>query len=194
MKTKLLLITLVLVLAACAPGSGPQLIGSAPQGGAPTLLNSAPPAPPGLAIVYSASMELAVRDVTRARAWVSGLASEMNGYLLAERTWTSGFEQNAEVTMAVPAARLEPALNRLRGYGSVRAESKTGQLLTTDAYGASGYSNLTVTLRPDAWAGVGDFFGGLLWVLAALAPPSLMLIGAVTVLRTVVWWWKRRTA
>jgi hypothetical protein len=39
-----------------------------------------------------------------------------------------------------------------------------------------------------------DFFGGVLWLLAALVPPALMLIGAVTVLRSVGRWWQKRQA
>lgn len=195
MKTKLLLIALVLTLAACSPGGVPQLIGSAPrgnEGGLPPI-NTASPAPAGLVIVYNASIELAVRNVASAREWVKGLASEMNGYVLAERACQSGFEQLAEVTLAVPAHRVEHTLSRLRYFGNVRTESKSGQLLTTDAYGAgSGYSTVTVTLRPDWWAGTADFFGGFLWLLAALIPPLLMLIGLITVLRAVGGWLQKR--
>lgn len=201
MRIKFSLIAIFLMtvgLAACAPGSAPQLIGAAPrgnEGGLPPI-NTAPPAPAGLVIVYNASIELAVRNVAYAREWVKGLASEMNGYVLAERSWQSGFEQLAEVTLAVPAHRVEQTLSRLRYFGNVRTESKTGQLLTTDAYGAgSGYSTVTVTLRPDWWAGTADFFGGLLWLLAALIPPLLMLVGLITVLRAIGRWvQKRRSA
>ncbi|MGQ0600572.1 MAG: DUF4349 domain-containing protein [Anaerolineales bacterium] len=196
MKTKLILLfAMMLLLAACAPGGVPQLIGSAPragEGGLPPI-NTAPPAPAGLVIVYNASIELAVRNVAYAREWVKGLASEMNGYVLAERAWQSGFEQLAEVTLAVPAHRVEQTLSRLRYFGNVRTESKTGQLLTTDTYDAgSGYSTVTVTLRPDWGVGVWDFLGGVLWLSAALIPPLLMLIGLITVLRAVGRWWRKR--
>jgi hypothetical protein len=193
MKTKLVLIAMIMMLAACSPGA-PQLIGSAPRGGEVGLppINN-PLAPAGLVIVYNAAMELAVRDVSSARVAVRNVASEMNGYTLSERTWQSGFEQLAELSMAVPAHRVEQTLSRLRYLGQVRSESKSGQLLSGDGYTGS-FSTVTVTLRPDWWAGVMDFFGGVLWLLAALVPPALMLIGAVTVLRSVGRWWQKRQA
>jgi hypothetical protein len=192
MKLKLFLIVLALALAACSPGGAPQLIGSAPRAGEVGLppINN-PPTPGGLVVVYNASMELAVRNVPFARDGVRGLASEMNGYTLTERAWQSGFEQLAEVSIAVPAHRVEQTLSRLRYFGSVRSESKSGQLVTGEGY-ASGFSTITVTLRPDWWAGTADFFGGVLWVLAALIPPVLMLIGLITVLRGVGCWWRNR--
>jgi hypothetical protein len=186
------MLALGLVLAACGANATPQLIGSYPQTGEAPIAYYQPPAVPRLTITYHASLELEVENTGNALYSVQWIASQNYGYLLNSRTWRESSLTYGEATIAVPASRFDAARSALRGLGTVREESISGELKPVDGYeaGWEGYSNITVSLRPAAasWGrqalrGATGVLQFAWWVATVVLPPALMVIGLVTVVR-----------
>ncbi len=138
-----------LAFAACAPAAtpGPRAGGAAAQ---PTFVPAATEAPAmvatdgsGLAalvppgadrmIIKDATLALEVTSLTTAVSSMTQLAADQGGYML--ETSTSGFDehQTASLRMAVPAARFEATLERLRQLSSkVISEQGAGQDVSAD--------------------------------------------------------------
>jgi hypothetical protein len=203
----LTLILLTLALAACGGAATPQLIGSYPQGGegqggdpySPPIGGYYPP-PQNLFIAYNASLELEVEHPSYTVYSVRSVAEQYHGYLLNSRTWRKGGDEYAEATVAVPVSNFEAVRSRIKSLGEVKSESVSGELRDSEPGlygGAENFSHITVTLSPASanWGRrIGAFFTGVMWFLFAITPPILMLIGLITVIRTVMGWvQKRRT-
>ena len=202
-----LLIVVTLTLAACGGASTPQLIGSYPQGSegqggdsyVPPIADYSPP-PQNLFIAYNASLELEVAHPSYSVYSVRSVAEQYHGYLLNSRTWYKGGDEYAEATVAVPVSNFEAVRSRIKTLGDVKSESVSGELRNSDPGlygGAENFSHITVTLRPASAnrpRKIGAFFTGVFWFVVAITPPILMLIGLITVIRTVAGWvQKRRT-
>ena len=194
MKTKLFLIAMVMILAACAPGGTPQLIGSAPragEGGLPPI-NTLPPIPPAdVTFVYNAAADVSVEYVWRARWAAEQIATELGGRVVSQR-WVDVQGNVAELVMIVPAGQLDAALNRLHTLGTVNDSDKYATVQSGGAYGSSSlYSAITLTLREYWWVDVRDW---AFWIAVIGTPVVLMLIGLITVLRWVGRWLRRLQA
>jgi hypothetical protein len=201
MRTPLTLLAVFLasaLLAACAPGATPQLIGSWPQVGAPPVAPPLPqPAPPlNLYVVYNATLTLSVEDIWTARWEVRRITEGLGGVVLSERSLeTNAAAAPYEIILAVPSTQLDIALSRLRWLGAVSDEVKTGEVRVGAPVGvnpARSYSSLTVTLRQYWWVEVFRGLGQLFTLAVILTPFALMIVGLVTVLRAVGRWLNRQ--
>jgi hypothetical protein len=201
MRTPLTLLAVFLasaLLAACAPGATPQLIGSWPQASVPPVAPPLPqPAPPlNLYVVYNASLTLSVEDIWSARWDIRQVAQDLGGVVLSERSLeTNPAASSYEIILAVPSNQLEVALSRLRRLGTVSDEVKTGEVRVGAPVGvnpAGSYSSLTVTLRQNWWVEVFRGLGRLFTLAVILTPFALMIVGLVTVLRAVGRWLNRQ--
>jgi len=136
----LMLVTLVLIPAACA--------GAAQEAGAPSVIAPTAPAPapaapavgmlpgkdytsegmPGTAeermIIRTGDMSLVVADVMQARDEVAQLAVSLNGYVVSSRIWGEEQEMRGQISIRVPDEQFEPALTKLREL-AIRVESES---------------------------------------------------------------------
>lgn len=197
MKTKLWLMVFVCVLAACAPGGAPQLIGSAPrgnEGGLPPINNLPPVPPPDITLTYNAAADVSVEYVWRARWAAEQIATELGGRVVSQR-WVDAQGNVSELVMLVPANHLDSALNRLHALGTVNDSDKYATVQSGGAYepvggySAGGYAAITLTLREHWWVKARD---ASMWIALIGTPVVLMLIGAITVLRALGRWLNRQ--
>jgi len=202
----LLLIVCIGTLVACGGAVTPQLIGSYPDSGSPPLTDWSPtngsPPPQNLYIAYNAALDMEVDHPNYAVYSVRAIAEHSGGYLLNSRTWSEGGDEYAEATVAVPVGNFESVKAQIRSLGTVRAESVSGEIRNgspTYLDGAASFSNITVSLKPNAanWLmKIGGFVGGvivgLFWLFVWIMPPFLMLVGLITSIRTVVGWLRKR--
>jgi len=200
-RLSLLLLLGAWVLAACGGAATPQLIGSYPDGDStynPPPVNDWSPPPQNLYIAYNAALELEVDHPSYAVYSVRSFAEQYGGYLLTARTWTEGGDDYAEATVAVPVSNFESVTASIKSLGQVKSESISGEIRdSSPTYlgGASSFSNITVSLKPNSanWLKkIGAFFGGvfsgLFRVLVWFTPPFLMIVGLITCIRTVAGW------
>lgn len=140
--------TLALTLSACAPAATPSPSFSANPGlaatAAPTMAAvAAEPTGAGLAalvppgsermIIKDATLALEVTSMATAVSNITQLAADQGGYVL--ETNTNGFDdhQSASVRLAVPSAKFEATLERLRQLSSrVISEQGSGQDVSAD--------------------------------------------------------------
>ena len=154
----MLLLTLAVVIAACAPAPMPvptaappvappavRLPTSAPaatQAPPPTSPSSAatavagpaggnPPAPVVDAqrkIIKNAQLTLTVEKTDSAVDRLTGITTDMGGYILSVRTFFEGRYKGATLSFAVPVDRFEESLRRVRGIAiQVDQENASGQ-------------------------------------------------------------------
>jgi hypothetical protein len=79
-------------------------------------------------IVRTAELEVQVRNFERAWAAANALASRHGGFVTSSSTEQSGDElDRGNITLRIPATKLDAALGDLRELGKVTRESSTGQ-------------------------------------------------------------------
>ena len=153
LRRALAAVALALSLSACGGAATPQLIGSYPreaESGAALPEYTAPPA--NLLVVYSANLELEVRDVDAAARSAQLLAQDYGGYLAASRSWRSDGRKYTTLTLAVPVAYFDRVYDGVRGLGTVIHESVSGDLTPAGRYEDewNTYTHITLSLRPEA--------------------------------------------
>ncbi len=193
------LLLLACALAACG-GAAPQLIGSYPSTDSSNDYQPPPSdyVPSHLEITYNATLEIEVRDTYSAIFTAKNVAARYNGYLLGSRTWGRDSDVYGEVVIAVPSYNFDSAKQELHWLGTVLSEELTGELdyVAPSWEGGGSYSNITVSLKPESANWGRKVWGGVKWVLLVLAyaiPPTLMIIGLITVVRWVVGRFRRLT-
>lgn len=129
------------LLAACSPGSSPQLIGSYPRSGMP---------PADVRVVYNTYLTLTVRDVDAAAAQAADYAAAYGGYLAGSRAWYESSRKYMSVTLAVPAPNFEGLRQAVLGLGTLESENLSGQPRPIGGDDWQTFTNITVDLRPAA--------------------------------------------
>jgi hypothetical protein len=129
------------LLAACSPGSAPQLIGSYPRSGVP-----APPA--DIRVVYTAYLTLEVRDVDLAITQAADYAVAYGGYLAESRAWYQNDRKYASVTLAVPAPNFDRLRQAVLGLGTLLSESISGQPRPIGGDDWRTFTHITLDLQP----------------------------------------------
>lgn len=130
-----------LALAACGPGSAPQLIGSYSRTG-PAV------PPPNVLIVYSTYLTLDVADVDAAAERATQYASDYGGYLAESRAWYQDGRKYAALTLAVPAPNFDSLRQALLGLGTLVSESLSGDPKPINTSDWNTYSHITLNLQP----------------------------------------------
>lgn len=111
--------------------------------------STATPSPAGSRIARTASLQLRVPDVARAATSVRTMVSGLDGYVVSEQIGSSGGAEPAgeeqgtpaqrrsqadragEMTLSVPSAKLDPALDQLGGLGTVVDRSTSSEDVTS---------------------------------------------------------------
>jgi hypothetical protein len=90
-----------------------------------------PPSRPGEfppKIVRTAEIEVEVRSFTRAWSRANALAAKHRGFVTSSSTEQRGSElDRGQITLRIPAAKLDAALRELRELGKVTRESSSGE-------------------------------------------------------------------
>ncbi len=140
------------LLAACAGMQAtPQIIASAPreaESGLPIAEYTAPAN--NRLVVYSASLELEVRDVDAAAERATQLAYDYGGYLAESTSWRREGQTYTTLTLAVPVAYYEDLYAALLRLGTPRTERQSGDVVPRGRYEDewNTFSHITVSLRP----------------------------------------------
>lgn len=146
-----LVLVAALFLGACAPqASAPQrgtakdsYAGEMPPVAAPTPA----PAQPELGrasaplttnaeerkVIQTASLKITVKDTATVLNAVQSLAAELGGYVVTSNAWRETEQLRAQVTVRIPAEKLQTALQRIRAQAiKVDSESISGQDVTQE--------------------------------------------------------------
>jgi hypothetical protein len=179
----IILLLVACALAACS-GSAPQLIGSYPSTDIDPVYN--PPVEIGgsYQISYDTSMVLEVDNVPFFDIVLGSNARDFDAQVISNRSWQDGADQINELIVVVPSHRFNDLRDWLRTRGTIVSETTFAHVqdtnfITSESY----YSTLTLTVRPYGWVKVRNFAMGVFWVVAAIIPPVLMVIGLITVIR-----------
>jgi hypothetical protein len=92
-------------------------------------------------IVRTVEMELVVHDTEASLESVRALVAEFDGYVASSNSWHEQGVLAARLTIRVPEADLETALERLRALGQVESEDQSGEDVTDE------YVNLEARLK-----------------------------------------------
>jgi hypothetical protein len=146
-----------------------------------------PVIPPGLVVVYNATLDLEVLNVDRAAEKAKNLAYEYRGYLTSSQSWYQEGELHITLVLAVPVVYFDTVHQALLRLGDLVSERVTGELRPSgygeDSWGA--FSHITLHLHPKdtllpsfnlpdwrpvgtftkAWRVAGAIFGFLLDIL-----------------------------
>ncbi|MBI5877114.1 MAG: DUF4349 domain-containing protein [Chloroflexi bacterium] len=95
--------------AAPAPAAAATSAPQASAGGAP-----ANAAPIDRKIIKNAQLSIVVENVDTAVMRLTGIASDVGGYLVGSRTFVEGNRKGGQVTLSVPVDNFEPSLNLVR--------------------------------------------------------------------------------
>ena len=153
--TRLQVLMVVLVLAAlvvaCSPrmsGTGvtpataPTYSGAKSEGGYQYTTDVDTAADEERMIVRSADITLVVKNTEDSVARIKGIVSELDGYVVDMRLWRDQDQLRGTVTVRVPAASLDQALNEFKALAvKVERESGSSQDVTEE------YSDLGAQLR-----------------------------------------------
>lgn len=153
--TRLQVLTVILVLAALVVACSPRMSGSGvTPATAPTYsgaksedgfeYTSANDAATDVErmIVRSANIALVVNDTEDSVARIKNIVSELDGYVVETRLWRDQDQLRGTITVRVPAASLDQALNEFKALAvKVERESGSSQDVTEE------YSDLGAQLR-----------------------------------------------
>lgn len=79
-------------------------------------------------VIHTVDLRLIVKDTQASLEAVQNLAGELGGYIASSRTWHTDEQLSASLTLRVPAAQLNTALEKLRALAlEVDSESITGE-------------------------------------------------------------------
>lgn len=93
-------------------------------------------------VIHTVDLRLIVKDTQASLEAVQKLASELGGYVASSRTWHTGEQLSASLTLRVPADQLTTALEKLRALAlEVDSESISGEDVTQE------YVDLEARLR-----------------------------------------------
>jgi hypothetical protein len=191
----ILLSLLACILAACG-GSAPQLIGSYPS----TDIGNTYQPPIDIErgdyqISYDTSMVLEMESLDLFDNTLGVLLpAEFGGRLVSNRNWNEGADQVSEFIVVVPSHRFNDLRDWLREQGTIVSETTFAHVdgLNSISSTTDYYSTLTLTVRPYGWVKVRNFAMSMFWVVLALIPPILMVIGLITIIRWGVGRFRRR--
>lgn len=123
-----------------APTMAPAL-DSGYGGGSPDWASSVTAAD-GQKVIQTADLQIIVKDTARVLDFVQGLAARMGGYVVSSRSWKEGEQLRAQVTVRVPTAQMQSALQQIRAQAiEVDNETIGGQDVTQE------YTDLESRLR-----------------------------------------------
>ncbi len=148
-----LVLVAALLLGACAPqASAPQrgtakdsYAGELPPVAAPTMAPA--PAQPEFGrtsaplttnaeerkVIQTASLKITVKDTAAVLDAVQSLAAELGGYVVTSNAWRETEQLRAQVTVRIPAEKLQTALQQIRAQAiKVDSESISGQDVTQE--------------------------------------------------------------
>ena len=156
-RTGMLAAALALALAGCAAAApapaaesramleAPQAAPAAPQesgGDSSTSQGAAANQLTDRLIIRNAELALVVQDTAAQLNAIAKMADELQGYIASSSTTQYDEGLQAQVTMRVPADRLDEALQRLRGLAvEVRSEQISGEDVTAE------YTDLNARLK-----------------------------------------------
>lgn len=160
----LIILLVALVISACAPSAAPtanpptgaparpaQPIGAPAQATsapAPTTAPAATAAPAGDSgasipsnvapidrkIIKNAQLALTVQDTPGALFQITGISSDVGGYVIGSRTFGVGDRTGAQISIAVPVDRFEEAVNMVRHVALHIDQDMTSSAEVTDQY------------------------------------------------------------
>jgi hypothetical protein len=143
-------LVLALLLAGCAGGATPRLIGAYPG----PAVTSAVPSSGGVVLIFDAYLTLRVADVARAAEQAADLAYDHGGYVSQSQTWYNGDQPHVTLSLAVPAPAYDALHAGLLRLGTLADEQVSGSLTPSgDGYPAGRFATLTVHFAPAAVAG-----------------------------------------
>lgn len=150
----------VLLLAAVGCGAAPTpMVVGAPQEVEKEVVSEAyapaPEAPTGYEaadeekakimarmVIHKVELRLIVKDTQASLEAIHSLARELDGYVARSHTWHTNEQLNASLTLRIPAAQLNTALEKLRALAlEVDSETVSGEDVTQD------YVDLEARLR-----------------------------------------------
>ncbi len=154
-RNRLLVLTIVLVLAvlvaACSPrmsgtavtpSTAPAYSGAKSEGGYEYATDVDTAADEKRMIVRSADIALVVKDTEDSVARIKSIVSDLDGYVVDMRLWRDQDQLRGTITVRVPAASLDQALNEFKALAvKVERESGGSQDVTEE------YSDLGAQLR-----------------------------------------------
>lgn len=150
---RILLATLLIVLACKAERAAPEARMEQPATAANASTESAerspkpaaaskPAQPPARMIIRNANMSIVVRDASDVLRQVTALADTKGGYVAESKQWKEREQVRASATLRVPATQLMPVLAAIRGLAiRVDRENVTAQDVSQE------YSDLGAQLR-----------------------------------------------
>ena len=169
-------------LAACGPGTTPQLIGSYPLYPTP-----GPYLPPGR--VYNTSLDIEVADVDGAARQATQFATQAGGYLIEAQSWYQAERRHTRLNLSVPPGQFDYVRGSLIGLGRVVDEQLTSQPAPYQIYPPPPESTIAVTfVAARAWPTLPEP-PNLGWSPArTFAQAFDLLAGIITVLVDVLIW------
>lgn len=135
-------------LAACAGSATPALIGAYRADSAPPIATYIPPPSTDGVLVYNATLDLTVRDVTAAADAAARLAADAGGYLSGSQSWYVNDDLHTTLTLVVPSDEFEAIHAGLLRLGTLNTAYVSGDPITTPAGRWDTSSAITVSLSP----------------------------------------------
>jgi len=113
------------------PVAVPTMAPAQPSGGSRAPASAAEA--PDRKVVQTASLKITVKDTAAVLDAVQSLATELGGYIVTSNSWRESEQLRAQVTLRVPAGKLQTALQRIRAQAiKVDAESISGEDVTQE--------------------------------------------------------------
>ena len=83
-------------------------------------------------IMYSAQMQVETEDIDPVEGQLRNLTSELGGYVLESRAWSSNEQPFLRLSVRIPVTRFEEALASFGEIGDVKEQSVQGQDVTQE--------------------------------------------------------------